>query len=355
MRRGQSGSRGVPARRSARLAALLVVGAGALAGCAQSSGSGSGSAGSLTVYSGQHVQTTEKLVTAFENQTGIVVNLRSDDERVLADQIATEGGNSPADVFYAENSPPLQYLDARGMLTAVDPSTLANTPSRFNSPDGHWVGVSARVNVIVYNTDLLKPADLPTSVLSLADPAWRGKLALAGSETDFQPVVTSVAQTDGADAARHWLEGLKANAAGHAYPDNETVVSQVNRGQAAIGVVNQYYWYRLKAEVGAGNTHSAIAFFAPHDPGYVLDISGAGILRSSHHQEEAQRFLAFLTSKEGQEIIAHSDSFEYPIASGVTTAQPLRPFDQLEPNGITVGELGTGAESIKLLQEAQLL
>ena len=87
----------------------------------------------------------------------------------------------------------------------------------------------------------------------------------------------------------------------------------------------------------------------------MIDVSGAGILKSSSHQSEAQRFLAFLTSKKGQEIIAHSDSFEYPIASGVTTAEPETPFDQLQPNSITIPELGTGAEAIKLLQEAQLL
>ena len=110
-----------------------------------------------------------------------------------------------------------------------------------------------------------------------------------------------------------------------------------------------------KAQVGESGLHSAIAYFAPQDPGYVIDVSGAGILRSSSHQAEAQRFLAFLTSKEGQEIIAHSESYEYPIASGVTTAQPETPFDQLQPNGITIAELGTGAEAIKLLQEAQLL
>ena len=71
--------------------------------------------------------------------------------------------------------------------------------------------------------------------------------------------------------------------------------------------------------------HSAIAHFAPNDVGYVLDVSGAGVLESSAHQTEAQRFVAFLTSAQGQEIIARSDSFEYPIASGVTTAQPETP------------------------------
>jgi len=86
-----------------------------------------------------------------------------------------------------------------------------------------------------------------------------------------------------------------------------------------------------------------------------VDVSGAGILKSSTHQAEAQKFVAFLNSAQGQEIIAHSDSFEYPIASGVTTAQQETPFDQLQPNPITIPELGTGATAIALLQKAQLL
>ena len=331
------------------LGALL--GATLLSAC----GSSSGSSNSLTLYSGQHVQTTESLVAAFEKKTGITVNVRYDDEDVLTDQIITEGSNSPADVIFTENSPPLEYLASKDLLSPVDATTLAQTPSRFNSPDGLWVGVSARVSVMVYNTSLLRPSQLPTSAMQLADPQWNGKVAIAGGETDFQPIVTSVARTYGDEAALRWLEGFKANAGSHDYPDNETIADEVNRGQVALGIVNQYYWYRERAEVGAANMHSAIAYFAPHDVGYVLDVSGAGILKSSRHQAEAQKFLAFLNSAQGQEIIAHSDSFEYPIGSGVTTAQPETPFQQLQPNGITIAELGTGAEAVKLLQEAQLL
>lgn len=324
-----------------------------LTGCAQ--GGGGGSAGSLTIYSGQHVQTTQALVAAFERESGVAVSLRSDDEDVLADQIVTEGQRSPADVFYTENSPPLQYLDSKGLLARVDATTLRSTPSRFNSPNGKWVGASARVSVMVYNTKLLSPRELPTSAMQLAEPQWSGRVAIAGGETDFQPIVTSIAGTYGEKAALNWLNGIKANAGGHNYPDNETVTSAVNKGQVAMGIINQYYWYRERAQVGASGMHSAIAYFAPHDVGYVLNVSGAGVLRSSTHQKAAQRFLAFLTSPQGQEIIAHSNSFEYPIASGVTTAEPETPFAALQPNGITIAELGTGAEAIKLLQDAQLL
>ena len=338
-------------RAGAVLAAAVIAGV-SLTAC----GGSSSAAGTLMLYNGQHVQTTQALAQAFQKQTGIAVQVRNGDEDVLADQIVTEGANSPADIVFTENSPPLQYLQGKGLLAPVDPTTLAATPARFNSPRGDWVGVSARVSVIVYNPSLVKPSDLPTSVMQLADPKWKGKLAIAPAETDFQPIVTSVARTYGDAAALRWLQGLKANAgSSHLYPDNETVTDEVNRGKAAIGVIDQYYWYRQRAQVGAAGTHSAIAYFAPHDVGYVLDVSGAAILRSSDHKAEAQKFLAFLTSRTAQEIIARGDSFEYPIASGVTTAQPETPFARLQPNSISVGDLGDGSEAVKLLTEAQLI
>jgi iron(III) transport system substrate-binding protein len=309
----------------------------------------------ITLYNGQHQQTTDALVSAFEKATGINVSVRSNDEDTLDAEIVAEGSRSPADVLYTENSPALEYLQQKGLLASVDRSTLARSPSRYNSPQGDWVGVSLRVSVLIYNPSLIKPSTLPTGVLQLADPRYAGKLALAPAETDFQPIVTSVLHTYGKARAVSWLDGIKANAGSHIYPDNETIANVVNRGIAAFGVVDQYYWYRLRAEIGASNTHSRIAYFAPRDPGYVLDVSGAGILRSSKHKAAAQRFLAFLVSKQGQEIIAHSISFEYPIASGVKTAQRETPLGQLEPDPIDIGQLGTGAQAIALLREVQLL
>ena len=164
-----------------------------------------------------------------------------------------------------------------------------------------------------------------------------------------------MARTYGSAAALTWLEGLKANAGSHIYPDDETIADEVNRGVVAFGVVNQYYWYRMGAELGSSNVHSKIAYFAPQDPGYVLDVSGAAVLRSSTHQADAQKFLAFLVSKQGEEIIAHSDSFEYPIASGVSTAQPETPLGELQPNSITIPELGDGSTAVSLMQKAGLL
>jgi iron(III) transport system substrate-binding protein len=338
------------------LAVLAVVGC-LLAGCGNAlSLSSDGGGQAITLYSGQHPQTTDEIVTAFEKETGITVRVRSDDEDVLAQQIVAEGSRSPADVIYTENSPALEFLQGKGLLAPVDRATLTAAPARFNSPQGRWVGVSARVSVLIYNPSLIRASQLPTSVMQLAEPRFRGKLALAAGETDFQPIVTSVLRAHGRAATVRWLQAIKANAAGHIYPDNETITSQVNRGAAALGIINEYYWYRLRAEIGAASMHSKIAYFAPRDPGYVIDVSGAAVLRSSTHQAAAQRFLAFLVSRQAQEIIGgHSLSYEYPIASGVTTAAPETPFHDLQPNPITIADLGDGAAAIALLRQAGLL
>jgi iron(III) transport system substrate-binding protein len=350
----QNGSPGarVPPRRVRRGAAAVAAAAlacGLLAACGGSSGR------AITLYSGQHKQTTDALVAGFEQATGITVNVRDDDEDTLALLIAQQGSHSPADVFYTENSPALEYLQGNGMLAPVASSALARTPARFNSPQRDWVGVSARVSVLIYNPSLIAASQLPTSVRQLADPKYRGKLAFAPGETDFQPIVTSVLRSYGRAATLRWLDGIKSNAAAHTVPDNETVTQEVNRGIVAFGVINQYYWYRLRAEIGAAAMHSAITYFAPRDPGYVLDVSGAAVLKSSTHQAFAQKFLAYLVSRQGQEVIAKSTSYEYPIASGVTTSAPETPFGQLRPNSITIGDLGDGSTAIALLRQTGLL
>ncbi|MGH3304022.1 MAG: extracellular solute-binding protein [Streptosporangiaceae bacterium] len=340
-------------------AAILAAGA-ALTGCGGTAAAGGET---ITLYNGQHEQTADSLITAFEHKTGIHVVVRSDDEDVLADQIATEGARSPADVFFTENSAPLESLQARGLLSRLGTATLASTPGRFNSPQDDWVGVSARVSAIVYNPSLISASRLPQHVSQLADPQYRGKLALAPGETDFQPIVTAYQHAYGTAATLTWLGKIDANAAGHVYPDNETIANQVNRGAVAFGIVNQYYWYRLRAEIGAGNMHSKLAYFAAGDPGYVIDVSGAAVLKSSKHQADAQKFVAFLVGRQAQEILAtpgtqpgtSSLSFEYPIASGVTTHAGEVPFGELRPYPITIAQLGDGSTAIALLRQAGLI
>ena len=347
-------ARHVPARRSAVTSGLLGLAAAGLAACGGPV-LGSDSSGSITLYSGQHAETTQAEVAAFERDTGIHVNVRSGDENALVQQIEQEGSRSPADVVFTENSPALMSLEGKGLLAPLTQTTLAAVPANYSSPAGDWVGVSARASVIVYNTSQLSAGQLPTSILDLADPRWKGKFALAPTETDFQPIVTSIALADGNQAALQWLKAVRSNASGHIDPDNETVTSDINRGQAELGVVDHYYWYRMAKNVGSAGLQSELSYLAPGDPGYVIDVSGAGVLKSSRNRSEAEQLVSFLVSTSGQQTLVASNSFEYPLRQGTAAPSGLRPFSELQPAPITVAQLGDGSVALRLLQQAQLL
>jgi iron(III) transport system substrate-binding protein len=177
-------------------------------------------------------------------------------------------------------------------------------------------------------------------------------MGIAPSETDFTPVVTRMINQYGVAAATAWLQGLKAN--GKIYDSNEDLVAAVNRGEVAGGVINHYYWYRLRDEQGAGDMHSALAYFPKGDPGALVDVSGAGVLASSRHAAVAQEFLAYLVSAPAQRIIATSESYEYPLLPGITDPRIGRPFADAGPVD-PAADLGDGSQALHLLQSVGLL
>jgi iron(III) transport system substrate-binding protein len=337
-------------------AVVALVGlAGVITACGKPSPSGS-PATELTLYSAQHQQTTSALVAGFTKQTGIQVNVVNGGEDTTTAKIEQEGAKSPADLVYTENSPWLAQLDQKGLLAKVDASTLAAVPKQDSAASGNWVGVSARISGITYNTSKLPAGQLPQSVMDLANPVWKNRVEIAPAETDFWPVVSSVLHTYGQAETLAWLNGLKANAGSNDnVPSNETLAADISQGNTDLGLLNQYYYYRLRTEVGPAVIGSQFAFFAPRDPGYVENISGAAVLASSKNQSAAQKFLQFLTGQAGQTILATSDSFEYPLASGVPANSQLPPLNTLAPNAFSVADLGTGEDAKALLQQAQLL
>lgn len=316
--------------------------------------SGVSQAASLTLYSAQHEQTVNLLVKDFEKQSGISVKVRTGEGPELAAQLLAEGSASPADVYFTENSPELMLLEGKGMLQKVEPATLSAIPARFSSPSGAWVGVVARENVLAYNTKLIKPAELPASLLDLAGPAWKGKLAIAPSDGDFLPVVSAVLALKGDAATLEWLKGLRTNS--QIFNDDEGVTAAVNRGGVAVGVINNYYWARLHTELGDKGTHSALYHFGGGDVGGLINVSGAAVLKTTHNKEASDKFLAYLTSEGAQQLLAQNKvTYEYPLRAGVAPDPLLAPFSQLSPPALDMKALGDDTQAVKLLRQAGLL
>jgi iron(III) transport system substrate-binding protein len=311
-------------------------------------------AASLTLYNAQHEQVVAALAKDFEKQSGISVKVRNGEGPAMAAQLAAEGDASPADVYFTENSPELMLLSEKGMLGKTDASTLSTIPARYNSPQGDWVGVLAREDVLAYNTKKIDAAQLPASLMDLAKPEWKGKVGIAPSDGDFLPVVSAVIATKGEADALTWLKGLKKNA--QIFDDDEGVVAAVNRGGVATGVINNYYWARLHVQLGDAATRSAIYHFGNGDVGALVNVSGAAVLKSSKNQQAAQQFLAYLVSERAQKLMADGKiAFEYPLHAGVSPDPILKPFDQLSPPSLSVEQLGDDSKAAKLMRQAGLL
>ena len=328
----------------------------ALSGCAAGTSGGGESTDvsddALVVYNAQHEQLTEEWVAAFTEETGIEVVLRSGNDSELGNQLVEEGSASRADVFLTENSPAMSLVENEGLFAPVDQSTLDLVPEQYRPASGLWTGIAARSTVFVYNPELLEESELPASLLDLQDDAWKGRWGAAPGGADFQAIVSAMLELTGSDATAEWLDGMKQNAT--VYQNNIATMKAVNAGEVPGGVIYHYYWYRDQDGTGENSSNTKLHYFGNQDPGAFVSVSGAGVLKSSTHQDEAQQFLEFLAGATGQQILGGGYSFEYPVASGVPAKHPLPPLDSLDAPAIDPSTLN-GPEVIDLMTDAGLL
>ena len=307
----------------------------------------------VVVYNAQHEELIVEVAAAFEEKTGVEVELRSGKDLELANQIVAEGEASPADVFLTENSPAMRVVDKAGLFTKLDQATLDRIPEQYRPADGHWTGFAARSTALVYHTSAVTPAELPTSILDLAKPEWKGRITFSPTGADFQAVVAAVLALEGEAATSAWLDGLRANR-GFDSSNNLVVMKAVNDGQADIGIFYHYYWYRDQEEAKENSGNTQLLILGNQDPGAFLSTSGAGVLTNGDHPKEAQQFVDFLTSAEGQEVIADSYALEYTLNPDAPLTREVKPLAELDPPGVSTDDLDADAV-IDLMQDAGLL
>lgn len=305
--------------------------------------------GSITVYSGRSDTLVDPLIEQYDDAE---VETRYAGTAELAATILEEGDNSPADVFFAQDAGSLGALAAEGMLEPLPDDILEMVAPEYRSPDGLWVGVSGRARVVVYNTDMLSPEDLPDSILDFTDPKWEGRIGWPPTNASFQSFVTALRVLEGEDVARDWLTGIVENNPSE-YENNTGTVQAVADGEVEVGFVNHYYLYRFLAEEGEGFP-ARNYFFPSADPGGLINIAGAAVLRTSENKEEAFDFIRFLLSDEAQEYFA-TETFEFPMVDSVAPAEDLPPLSELAQPDIDLSDLDDLRGTVALLEETGAL
>ncbi|MDI2142413.1 MULTISPECIES: iron ABC transporter substrate-binding protein [unclassified Pseudomonas] len=306
----------------------------------------------IVVYNAQHETLTKAWVAGFTEETGIPVTIRNGDDTEMGNQIVQEGSSSPADVFLTENSPAMVLVDNAKLFAPVAPATLEQVGAAYRPAHGQWVGIAARSTVFVYNPAKLAEKDLPKSLTDLASPAWKGRWAASPAGADFQAIVAAVLEQKGEAATLEWLKGMKANFT--AYRGNSSVLKAVNAGQIDSGVIYHYYYFVDQSKTGENSKNTALHYFKHQDPGAFVSISGGGVLKSSKHQEEAQKFLQYITGKQGQEVLRTGNSFEYAVGKDSASNPKLVPLKDLDAPKVDASKLDS-KKAVELMTQAGLL
>jgi len=313
-------------------------------------GGSSNDAGSLTVYSGRSDTLVAPLIEQFKESTGIDISVKYASTPQLAATLLEEGGNTPADVFFAQDPGGLAAVS--GLLTTLDEDVLAMVPQWAVSPSGVWVGVSGRARTVAYNTELLSPDDLPDDLTGFADPKWKDRIGWAPTNASFQTMVTAMRSIWGEEKTVQWLKDIQANDP-KVYPKNTPIVAAAAAGEIEVGLVNHYYLHRFLAEqgesFGARNYHPASG-----GPGAIVMVSGVGILEASDNKDNAQMFIDFLLSEESQRYFVE-ETYEYPLASGIPVAAGVTPLSEVNNPDISSAALSDLEGTQALLREAGVI
>ena len=305
----------------------------------------------ITVYSGRTENLIGPLLEEFTEETGIGVAVKYGGSDELALLITEEGDRSPADVFISQSPGAIGFLAEADRLASLDSAVLDRVAAEFHNADGRWIGLSGRVRVLVYNTDVVDVAELPASVFDLTDPAFAGQVGVAPANGSFQDFVTAMRELHGDAATLAWLEGLEANRA-QTYANNTAIVQAVGRGEVSFGLVNHYYNLRVRAEDPGAPSENY--YFPDGDIGSLLIVTAAGILESSDSPEAASELIEFMLGVPAQTFFSR-ETLEYPLASGVAASGDLPDLATLNVATYDFDRLGGGLGRTKeLIDESGL-
>ncbi len=308
--------------------------------------------GSLVVYSGRSEELVGPIFEQYEEESGMDVQVRYGDTAELAATILEEGENSPVDLFFAQDPGALGALSDADVFEKLPEKLLDRVPGKFRSPDGLWVGTSGRARVVAYNSDELQAKDLPDSILDFTDPKWEGRIGWAPTNGSFQAFVTALRNIEGEDTAREWLEGIESNNP-FVYPDNSSALEGVASGEVDVAFVNHYYLLRAREEQG-DDLPAENYYLKNGDPGALVLVSGAGVLKTADNPKAAEDFLRYALSDEAQQYFTETD-FEYPLTRGVQPGKNLEPLSEIESPDVDLSNLDDLEGTLDLLRETGAL
>ena len=273
----------------------------------------------LNIYSARTAQLIEPLLDAYTQETGVefkILHL----SKGMAQRLAAEGDDTPADIVLTVDISRLAELDEMDIFAAVDSPVLTkNIPAKWRDPDAHWFGLSTRARVAVISAERVHPDELKR-IEDLADERWEGRVCTRkGSHPYNRALLASLIAHNGEAAAQDWAAALVANMARKPQGNDRAQASAIHAGLCDVALMNTYYYglmkYNLKKTEQQQWVKSLRIVFLNQgdgDHGQHVNITGAGIVASTDKYDTAVAFLEWLSEPTAQQIYS-STNYEYPV------------------------------------------
>ncbi|WP_196885457.1 Fe(3+) ABC transporter substrate-binding protein [Aureivirga sp. CE67] len=312
----------------------------------------------VNVYTHRHYPADQDIFAKFEKETGIKVNVVNAKADELIQKMIQEGEHSPADVLITADAGRLVRAEDKDLLQPiVSEEILKIVPANLKDEDNKWVALTKRARVMAYAKDRVKLEELST-YQDLTSDKWNKKVLVRSSNNIYnQSLLASIIANEGDEKAKAWAEGMVKNMARNPKGNDRDQVKAVVNGEGDVAIVNTYYIGKLlnskkPEEVKAGE---GVAIFFPNQEttGTHINISGAGVVKHAPNKENAEKFIAYLISKDAQEVFAKAN-YEYPVNPEVQPSELLQSWGEFKEDALPLSKLGeNNKKAVIIFDEAK--
>jgi iron(III) transport system substrate-binding protein len=274
--------------------------------------------GKVVVYGAQVPQAMKTLHAAFEKKYGIKVEYWRGSSTQVSERALTEwrAGKPGFDVVEGNRGVQLIMRD-EGLFQKYIPPSSEKFPAKFKEKDGMITPWRALPISILYNTDLVKAADVPKTFDELLNPKWTGKLTMPDPtrHTTTAQFLWNLQKLKG----DKWLDFVKALAKQKPLlvESLAPVTTTIIKGEALVGITYIKYVKQYKGPVG----------YVLMDK-YLTDPNYMSLSAKTARPNAARLYLDFVCSAEGQNAAA--DEGEFPMLPGIVP--PIKDAEKVVPN-----------------------
>ena len=273
----------------------------------------------VVVYTSLNTKDSIPISQAFEKKYGVKVELwRSSSEKVLQRAITeARAGRFAVDAFEL-NGPELEAMFREGLLEEFWSPHFRSLPPAAFPKHRHYAADRFNFFTIAYNTNLVKPDEVPNSYEDLAHPRWTGRIGIEASDSDwFGSIVKHMGEQKGLALFRKIAAQKPQMRTGHTLMAELVVSGEI----PLAATIYNHNAERLLVN-GAPIKWKALnpTFGRPN---------GVAVAKRTDRPHAALLFVDFMLSPEGQNLIKARN--RVPASTAVETNLNKFPFEMIDP------------------------